>query len=91
MSDNPYKLIESENAFGGSHIVKGPGMPQYANEIQFIQPLNEWAIKCFKDDSTNRQLNNAHTMQVFLNIAYAEGKKARSRELMKLLSEWRDQ
>lgn len=89
-----YTISKSSDALGITHKVHGPGMPQYANELHFIQPLNEWATKCMavdalaKEDREERTPiwdHNAERMLGFLQAAFEAGRQDMRRELRELL------
>jgi hypothetical protein len=72
-----FTVSTSETAIGTAHSFKGPGMPQYANSVHFIQPLNEWAEKCCepKEALDGRPMKDveAETILRLLRAAYDAG------------------
>lgn len=81
----PYTAKPSSNALGVTYELRGPGLPQHANEIMPIQPLNEWATKCMGAPDDTLTEDQIQRVVVFLNIAFEQGKRERSREIGALL------
>lgn len=78
-----YTTRTRETALGTEHEFLGPGMPQYANSVHFLQPLNDWAKRCCDEeckDGTSRADYEADTVRSLLASAFQAGYLACKRE-----------
>ena len=86
-----YSVRKSSDALGITHEFYGPGMPQYAKDVHFMQPVNEWAIKCMKEDDegsglrTSRWDHEADRIVRLLASAFEAGRADMRREFRWLL------
>lgn len=86
MSDDNKKLYDFrhvETAFGIEHKFSGPNMPQYANGIHLMQPMNDWANKCMPNiEHADR---DAKMIVNMLRLAYEAGRDSMAYDIKKLL------
>lgn len=81
-------MVERDNALGTMAVFRGPGISNmHMAKILPIQLLNDWAIKCLTEDKGTLNWTDTQGVHIaaMLNIAYQEGKRARSREIAELL------
>lgn len=87
--DPRYTVKKASDALGITYEFRGPGMPQYANDLHFLQPLNEWATKSMAVDElgeSKRDLSlDAERVRGFLNAAFEAGREDMKREFRNLL------
>jgi hypothetical protein len=82
MSTPNYQFRVQKDAFGTTYEFLGPGLPQYANELHFMQQMNEWGVKHWgvsqMDDQAQRTLQ-------FLMIAFEMGRQDMAAEIRQLI------
>lgn len=86
MSEENNKLFDfkhSETAYGTEHKFIGPNMPQYANGVHLMQPMNDWANKCIPDLAHANA--SAKRIVWLLTAAYEAGRKSMAQDLKNLL------
>lgn len=87
---NPYTIETGSNALGITHEVHGPGMPRYANELMFIQLLNDWSKKSLAEEQKDQDghasaEHYAERLRGFLAIAYHAGRDSLAQDVCTLL------
>jgi hypothetical protein len=80
---NPYKLTRSSDGMGETFEVTGPGMPQFAKSVHFIQELNEFAKGAIAGHLRGAQ--EAETVARWLALAYLAGREAKAAEVRDVL------
>jgi hypothetical protein len=82
MSTPNYRFQVTKDAFGVTYEFLGPGLPQYAIELHFMQQMNEWGVKQWgasqMDDQAQRTLQ-------FLMIAFEMGRQDMAAEIRQLI------
>jgi hypothetical protein len=82
MSTPNYRFQVMKDAFGVTYEFLGPGLPEYANDIHFMQQMNEWGMKQW---SVGRTKDEADRMLQFLYIAFEAGRQDMAAEIRHLL------
>ena len=81
MSTPNYTFRVQKDAFGVTYEFLGPGMPQYANEMHFMQQMNEWGVKQW--GATQMEDQAKRTLQ-FLQVAFEMGRQDMAAEIRQL-------
>ena len=74
-----FKVTRGETALGTEHKFHGPGLPQYANGVHFLQVPCEWALQCLAEKE--RADYEADTILRLLQGAFEAGKEEARREI----------
>jgi hypothetical protein len=82
MSTPNYRFQVQKDAFGITYEFLGPGLPQFANELHFMQQMNEWGVKQWGASQTEDQ---AERMRQFLMIAFEMGRQDMAAEVRRLI------
>lgn len=77
-----YSYRDDRDAMGFAPAFRGPGLPQHANGVHVMQPMNEWATRHADEDMMRRE---ADRILWFLNAAFEAGRKAAFADLRRFI------